>query len=352
MAGPGSGASPSRTRRFLTFIGLSALMAVSLVLVDLLVLGLAMPAKALSPHYYMALGDSLSFGYQPNLDFNAGFADDIFNTLHKVNVTNLENLACAGETTSTMIQGGCAARFAHKGFYTGPQLTAAVNFLTAATHRGRVSPVTLEIGANDVLKDWDASTCSPGPTVNQDLATMDANLTQVILPDLIKALTTKTGAVAGDLHLLNYYNPFAIKCPNSPPFVHLINDHLVTDAATFKIPVVDVYTAFGGDAHQTDKLCQRTWMCSSPPDVHPTNAGYAQIASAVEYALGLPGSSVVPGIGAPAPIPAIGAPAGIPGGAPSPTPGASPVVTPTNAPESTPTAARAPRESDFQRATM
>lgn len=291
----------SRLPRILTIAGLAILLIAALVGIDLLALSRNNPAQAIGPHYYMALGDSLSFGYQPNLDFSSGFADDIFNTLHKANVTAVVNYACAGETTTSMIQGGCVGRFAHHGSYTGPQLRAAVDFLKSANNYGRVSPITLEIGSNDVLPAWNPTTCSIEAGVNVDalLATMDANLTQTILPQLLDALDARTNANNGDLHLLNYYNPYAKVCPGSAPFVHELNDHLAADAAQFRIPVVDVYAAFGGDNNTASHICDYTWMCSQFHDVHPTNKGYAVIAQAVETALALPGGNPVPGILAP-----------------------------------------------------
>lgn len=288
--GTPAGTSGSRATRALTFIGLSLLLVLSLVGVDMFVLSGNNPLQAVSPHYYMALGNSLSFGYQPNLDFSAGFADDIYTYLHGAGVTAVVNYACAGETTGTMIEGGCAARFAHKGSYTGPQLKAAIDFLTNPRNRGRVSPITLEIGANDVFADWDQSTCSVGPNANVDLATMDFNLTNTILPELEKALTTPRGAPSGELHILNYYNPFAKDCSNSGQFVRLLNSHIAADAAKFRVPVVDIYTAFGGDNNTASNLCDYTWMCSRFHDIHPTNQGYQVIATAVETSLGLPGA--------------------------------------------------------------
>lgn len=283
-----------RVKRGLTFVGLSLLLVAILAAVDVAVLGFKSPLYALSPHYYMALGDSLSFGYQPNLDFSSGFVDDIYNNLRQVGATNLVNDACAGETTETMINGGCVARFAHHGSYTGAQLDAAISFLRDARHKGHVSPVTLEIGVNDVFKDWNPATCSVGPFTENDLNTMDTNLTTVILPKLIAALATPTGAPSGDLHLLNYYNPFAKECADSVQFVHELNDHLTADAAQFRIPVVDVYNAFGGDNDTVTNLCAWTWMCDSRfHDIHPTNAGYQVIAQAVEKTLALPGTNPV-----------------------------------------------------------
>jgi lysophospholipase L1-like esterase len=174
-------------------------------------------------------------------------------------------------------------------------LQAAIDFLTH--HVGRVSPITLEIGSNDVLPDWDVSTCSAGPSTDADLATMDANLTTVILPRLTRAVQTPTGARAGDLHLLNYYNPFAKICSDSGPFVQRVNSHLAADAARFRIPVVDVYTAFGGDSQSASHVCTYTWYCDAQfHDIHPTSIGYRVIASAVETALGTPGGNPLPSL--------------------------------------------------------
>ncbi|HEX5156669.1 MAG TPA: SGNH/GDSL hydrolase family protein [Ktedonobacterales bacterium] len=297
-----AGGSGARPTSILAVVALSVVLVAALVGVDLLVLSRNDPAQAIAPHYYMALGDSLSFGYQPNLDFSSGFADDIFNDLRFVDVTGIVNYACAGETTDTFIHGGCVGHFAHHGSYTGAQLTAAVNFVKKEANRGHVSPITLEIGSNDVIPDWDPSTCTASPNAAADLAHMDDNLTKVILPQLVDALQSRTNANNGDLHLLNYYNPYAKECPDSAQFVHTLNDHLAADAAQFKIPVVDIYGAFGGDANMASNICNYTWICDSRfHDIHPTNTGYKVIAKAVELALGLPGMGPLPGAGVPAP---------------------------------------------------
>lgn len=291
------GGSAARGPRILTLIVLTVALVVALAGVDILVLRANNPAQAFTPHYYMALGDSLSFGFQPNFDFSSGFADVVFNDLRTSNVTGIVNYACAGETTDTMIHGGCVGRFAHKGSYSGPQLQAAIDFLTRESNRGHVSPITLEIGSNDVIRDFNISTCTASASADDDLARMDTNLTQVILPQLVDALDARTKANNGDLHLLNYYNPFAKACPDSAQFVNKLNDHLAADAKQFKIRVVDVYSAFGGDADMANNICTLTWICDSRfHDIHPTNDGYKLIAQTVENALALPGANPLPGI--------------------------------------------------------
>ncbi len=264
-------------------------LVIALVALDAGVFLANNPAILSSPHYYLALGNSISFGYQPNLDFADGYVDDVFADLRQQNRgTELVNYACAGETTTTMIQGNCPLHLIHHNAYSGPQLDAAVSFLKSRS--SRVAPVTLDIGSNDVLPDWNSSTCLPGPNATTDLATMDANLTQTILPRLTAALTPVVGSTSPSFLLLNYYNPYAQSCTDSPTFVHELNDHLAADAAQFHIPVVDVYSAFGGDEHTAGHLCSYTWVCdaSMQHDFHPTTEGYHVIAQAVEQALGIP----------------------------------------------------------------
>src|SRR6266700_3345067 len=90
--------------------------------------------------HYLALGDSLAFGVQPNGDFTHGYVNDLFQTLHDEGTKDVKNLGCPGETSSTFINGGCP--FAPQG--TPSQLASAMAFLLA--HPGKVSPVTLDIG--------------------------------------------------------------------------------------------------------------------------------------------------------------------------------------------------------------
>ncbi len=42
--------------------------------------------------YYLALGDSLAFGYQPNFDFSHGYVDDFFSNLKTHGTTTLANM--------------------------------------------------------------------------------------------------------------------------------------------------------------------------------------------------------------------------------------------------------------------
>ncbi len=227
-------------------------------------------------NYYLAVGDSLAYGYQPDFNFNHGYADDFAGNLRNHGVKSYANMGCPGETSVTMINGGCPDSFLRKYPYTGAQLAAALKFLH--NHAGQVSPVTLDIGANDVLPDINTSNCTINTTkFASDLATLDANLTQTILPELHNALVVN-GQLTGDLVLMNYYDPYQNICPNTVPYVQEVNQHIATDASGFGL-VVNVFGAFGGAGTPNKHICSYTWMCSIFTNIHPTNKGYSVIAA-------------------------------------------------------------------------
>jgi len=239
---------------------------------------------------YLALGDSLAFGFQPNNDFTHGYADDFFHDLQGHGVTQYVNLACSGETTATLILGGCptALVIPRKFPYLGSQLQAAVDFLSA--HRGQVSPVTLDIGVNEFLETLTVNgfNCSVNTTTTQQiLAQVDFNLTHVILPALTNAMSVN-GQVTGDLFLLNYYNPFANQCPNFAPFLQEFNQHLAADASGFAT-LVDVFTPFGGSTNPNPLVCTYTWMCHNlifALGIHANSTGYQVMADAIKQTAG------------------------------------------------------------------
>ncbi len=234
--------------------------------------------------YYLALGDSLAFGFQPDLDFTHGYTDDFYSNLQSHGVSHYANMACPGETSSSMINGGCSGVL-RKYPYIEPQLQAAVEYLQA--HAGQVSPVTLDIGVNDLLGDLNTSTCAVSSNLSNDLATMDNNIRHTILPQLVAAMTVN-GKVTGDLFLLNYYDPFANICPNTVALAETLNQHLAADASGYAT-VVDIFDPFGGAATPNPDICTYTWMCSFPITslaIHATTTGYQVMAKAIEQTAG------------------------------------------------------------------
>jgi lysophospholipase L1-like esterase len=233
--------------------------------------------------HYLALGDSLGFGFQPNLDFDDGYANDFFTNLKTHGTTTSANLSCPGETSVTFLSGKCPFPLLRKFPYIGSQMNAAVNYLNH--YKGQVSPVTLDIGANDVNSDLDTKTCTTNLTqFNTDLATLDTNLTTTILPQL-KAAMTVNGQMTGDIVIMNYYDPSQNICPNSVLGAEELNQHLANDIVGFGT-IVDVFSAFGGATTPNPNICNFTWMCSIFKNIHASDQGYRVIASTFESGIG------------------------------------------------------------------
>lgn len=243
----------------------------------------AAPSLVGPKQHYLALGDSLAFGYQPDLVFTHGYADDFYANLKSHGVQSLANMSCPGETSSTFINGGCPVPYLRKYPYVGAQLNAALLYLSLL--KGSVSPVTLDIGANDVLPDINTSNCSINVSkFDADLATVDTNLRQTILPKLHAALT-ENGKLVGDLAVMNYYDSYQNICPNTVAYVQMLNQHLASDVAGYGT-VVDVFAAFGGSTTPNPNICADTWECSVFKNIHATTPGYSVIASTFEQTLG------------------------------------------------------------------
>jgi lysophospholipase L1-like esterase len=231
---------------------------------------------------YLALGDSLAYGFQPNDDHTHGYVDDLFTTLHNQGVTDHTNLGCPRETTSTFIAGGKCS------YPSQSQLATALAYLQHQP-AGQATLVTLDIGANDVLDDITINLQNKTCVVDvnkfkTDLQTLDKNLTKTILPRLQAALINQNGQITGILALLNYYDPFQNVCPNTLPFIQTLNTHLASDVKGLGT-LVDILGAFGGTTTPNPNLCNYTWTCSAPPlgpDIHPTTTGYQVMAHAIE----------------------------------------------------------------------
>jgi lysophospholipase L1-like esterase len=255
-------------------------------------------------HYYVALGDSLAEGHQPNGDVGDGYADQFYATLKADDPTlQLENLACGGETTSSMISGVeptgslgsryfCAPpgprreELAH-----GSQLADAVAFLRA--HSQFVSLMTIDIGGNDVglcVFQLDQTCLADGLTaMRQNLSLILSALREAVGPNV---------PIVG----MNYYDPFLAFWFSDPTAAQTteqmgvqLNTVLGSVYGAAGDPVADVETAFSTtDWTLVDsiplnvlRICQWTWMCDPTygPDLHANTAGYGVIAQAFEQVI-------------------------------------------------------------------
>jgi lysophospholipase L1-like esterase len=261
----------------------------------------SLPARHRGPPatYYLALGDSLAQGVQPDssgasVPTRHGYADQLYQTLRRHHRgLRLVKLGCSGETTATMINGGICS------YPGGSQLAAAVSFLRA--HRRRVRLVTIDIGAND------PDSCIVRPSV-ASLASCVGRSIPAVTVNLTKILTRLRQADADvQIIAMNYYLPALAQWRNGlvgqllarlSELAAVGYNTLLTDVyQAFGVRIAAVFTAFrtadfagqvtspglGRLPRNVTAICQWTWECAAPPrgpNEHPNQAGYAVIASA------------------------------------------------------------------------
>ncbi|NNG39393.1 SGNH/GDSL hydrolase family protein [Flexivirga sp. ID2601S] len=253
--------------------------------------------------YYLALGDSLAAGYQPGQgdDKTGGYVGDVLAHLQQTEPgLQLQNLACSGETTTTMLAGGKCS------YPQGNQVDAAVAYLKA---HPKVSLVTIDIGANNVQK------CAT--TSNVDLPCVIKGLGEVSA-DMPKILGKLRAAVPNArIVVANYYNPFLAAwltgtsgqalAKASVQLQGQLNGAIEGAAKGINAPVADVATAFSSTDFTTTKtvapygalplnvarICEWTWMCAQK-DIHANDLGYPVVAKAVIAAIPAAPSSPTP----------------------------------------------------------
>lgn len=269
--------------------------------------------KKKTTRYYLALGDSLSQGMQPDqngttLNTNQGYVDDVFQ-VEQQHVKNLQlvKLGCGGETTGSMITGqgnqfAGALDCKPKG---GSQLRAAELFLKAHHKKGEVPLITVDIGANDVDSCASASDLIGCVTAGE-------NSIKTNLPVILSRL--KAAAPAGTKFAgMTLYNPVLAGYFSSSSDTHNlalestlfakdINNILTNTDTNAGFVTADVAGAFDSyDSTDTvsfngqsipinvARVCSWTWACTTPPsgpNIHANKNGYAVIAQAFETAIG------------------------------------------------------------------
>lgn len=262
----------------------------------------AVAAKVKRPtppaRYYLALGDSLSIGVQPrpaggDTNTSQGYPSLLYASLRRTRPgLRLVQLGCSGETTATMIHGGICS------YPGGSQLAAAVSFLRA--HRGHVSLITLDIGANDPETCLTASGLGKLSCAARFAPDAAANL-KLIVARLHQA------AAGTQIVAMNYYLPALAEWRHGligEAEAHLIElatvgyNHMLTGIyQKAGIRVADVFDAFhsadfspsvtvpgfGSLPRNVAAVCTLTWECASKPrgpNQHPNRAGYQVIARA------------------------------------------------------------------------
>jgi lysophospholipase L1-like esterase len=277
----------------------------------------AATAKTASPHYYLALGDSLSRGMQPDLkgvtrNTNQGYANDLL-AIERKRVHNLQlvQLGCGGDTTTSMLTGhgnDANARLLHCDRAGGSQEAAAGRFLRAHHHAGEVPLVTVDIGANDVDGCGTVPANQVASCVTSGLKKINQNLPK-IFAGLKKAAPKGRTFAAMTLYdpILSYYFAPAGSTnralePASIALAKILNRDLAAADAKAGLLTADVADAFDtyDSTHaitwkgqpipvNVSRLCTWTWACQPPPrgpNIHANKHGYQVIANAFAASIG------------------------------------------------------------------
>jgi lysophospholipase L1-like esterase len=273
-----------------------ALLAMLLAAAVLALLALAPAAGAArAQRTYLALGDSLAFGYQqakfdellPNenpASFDTGYAEDFGRFLLKTHRdTAIVNDGCPGETTDSFIEGPCKYQLSfplHHPYAGGPsasQLSDALAYLHA--NPGAVSPITLDIGANDALG------------VIEGTCKLQASCIQEHAPALFAHIATNLGAILAALRagapdakivVLGLYNPFGATIAGGDELAAALNEVMRGVAAGEAARFADPLPIFNPPGSlQQSAICLLTNMCTPLTDIHPTDLGYEVLAGLV-----------------------------------------------------------------------
>lgn len=279
----------------------------------LLYLSIAAPARAAShtalhpapaAPTYLALGDSLAFGYSqakfnslfPNENpaaYDTGYVDDFGKVLKLLRPRlQIVNDGCPGETTDSLINGPCAYQLSfplHHPYAAGPSSSQLADALAViAAHPGTINVITIDIGANDALgliegtcKFEPACIASGAPAV---FAHVGANLGQIL-----GAL--HAAAPNAQMIVLGLYNPFGSKIPGGNQLTAALNQVMAGVAAGVGARFADPLPIFNPPgALEQPTICLLTNMCTPLVDIHPTDLGYAALAGLVlrQFVLGLP----------------------------------------------------------------
>jgi lysophospholipase L1-like esterase len=258
------------------------------------------PSAGIRPSYYLALGDSLSVGVQPDaagksVPTEQGYANQLYAALRASHPgLRLVKLGCSGETTHTMIDGGICS------YPAGSQLSQAVSILRA--HRGRVSLITIDIGAND------PDSCVTRPSIGAVISCVTQSFPETV-SNLTEIMRTIRAAAGSGVRIIgmNYYVPALSEWLEgfagqqiarlSERLVAAYNNLLAGVYQQFGARVANVFAAFdSGDFTGVVRLtgvgtvprnvaavCLWTWECAPAPrgpNEHARPAGYAVIARA------------------------------------------------------------------------
>jgi lysophospholipase L1-like esterase len=252
---------------------------------------------------YLALGDSVAFGYVPPnavpapnyLDAHSfvGYPEYLAQQLHE----RVSNASCPGETTSSLITAGAPSNGCENspgspvGYrtlfplhveYGGTQIDYALHYL-AAHHHTRL--ITIDVGANDVFlcQETTPDQCTSPAELQGVAAQIAANL-GTIFHDLRDVAGYQGPIVTLTYYSLSYSDPATIA---GTQFL----DSVIAGVTTANGGIVaDGFTAFQGPSLAAGGDPCAAGLLIKLPDgtcnIHPSPEGQQLLAGAIAQAIG------------------------------------------------------------------
>ena len=252
---------------------------------------------------YLALGDSVAFGYVPpqavpppnyrSAHSFVGYPEDVAQALR----VRVWNASCPGETTASMLtpgvqSNGCEnspgspvgyrTQFPLHVQYKGTQMAYALKYL--AVHR-HTQLVTIDIGANDAFlcQETTADHCTSPAELAALVQEIQANLTTIYTQ--IRDVAHYQGPlVALTYYSLNYADPVQVAQ------TELLNALIAGVTQAFGGKVADGFAAFQGPSLAAGGSPCTAGLLIKLPDgtcnIHPSPAGHLLLAQAIEEVVG------------------------------------------------------------------
>jgi lysophospholipase L1-like esterase len=255
---------------------------------------------------YLALGDSVTFGYQeaqvvptPNYHIASSFLGypELLGSELDLKVVNP---ACPGETSSSLIndsalttaclvtptgRNGYRTLYPLHVSYGGSQLAFAVSYLKKH-HDVRL--VSLMIGANDAFLCQETTADHCGSLAEQGalITTINKNVKTIV-----SAIRNKAH-YGGQLVIVNYYSlDYTSQFDNT--FSTLLNQAQDTAAGPFHVKIADGFGELqAAAAHSGNSTCNAGLLtqlvgATTPCGIHPSYAGQSLLAQALEKVIHL-----------------------------------------------------------------
>jgi lysophospholipase L1-like esterase len=274
-------------------------LVAGLLMAGIVTLTSVSPCAAEDSASYLALGDSVAFGFITQAGFEYLNADNFVGYPAYVGAERrlkTINAACPGETSgsfrsASVADNGCRSFRATAPLhvaYPGTQLAFATNFLSI---HPETRLVTIALGANDLILLLDGCANAPVPT----------RCVEAGLPEMRAAVSSNMDSILGSLRATGFSGPLIVVNYYSPDYTDAlvtgataaVNQAVAAVAGVHGAVVVDAFSTFqraASNPFAAGKTCMTGLLNASPQnqslcDKHPSQSGHQLLADVIKAAV-------------------------------------------------------------------